>query len=48
MQTADAEHRFLAAFDNSNVLECYRRQDNIVPQQAHTRVRGCDREVRDR
>jgi len=33
-QTADLEHRFLAAFDNSNVLECYRRQESIVPQQA--------------
>ena len=33
-QTADIEHRFLAAFDNSNVLECYRRQESIVPQQA--------------
>lgn len=33
-QTADIEHRFLAAFDNSNVLDCYRRQESIVPQQA--------------
>jgi len=33
-QTADSEQRFLAAFDNSNVLECYRRQESIVPQQA--------------
>ena len=33
-QTADIEHRFLAAFDNSSVLECYRRQESIVPQQA--------------
>ena len=33
-QTADMEHRFLAAFDNSNILECYRRQESIVPQQA--------------
>ncbi|MEQ1850381.1 MAG: PSD1 and planctomycete cytochrome C domain-containing protein [Chthoniobacteraceae bacterium] len=33
-QTADVEHRFLAAFDNSSVLECYRRQESIVPQQA--------------
>lgn len=33
-QSADIEHRFLAAFDNSNVLECYRRQESIVPQQA--------------
>jgi hypothetical protein len=34
VQNADLEHRFLAAFDNSNVLECYRRQESIVPQQA--------------
>ncbi len=33
-QTPDIEHRFLAAFDNSTVLECYRRQESIVPQQA--------------
>ncbi|MEQ1862612.1 MAG: PSD1 and planctomycete cytochrome C domain-containing protein [Chthoniobacteraceae bacterium] len=33
-QTTDIEHRFLAAFDNSNVLECYLRQESIVPQQA--------------
>src|SRR5207249_219333 len=33
-QTANIEHTFLAAFDNSNVLECYRRQESIVPQQA--------------
>jgi hypothetical protein len=33
-QTADVEHPFLAAFDNSSVLECYRRQESIVPQQA--------------
>ena len=34
VQTGDVENRFLAAFDNSNVLECYRRQESIVPQQA--------------
>jgi hypothetical protein len=33
-QTADIEHRFLAAFDNSSVIECYRRAESIVPQQA--------------
>lgn len=33
-QTADVEHRFLATFDNSNVLECYRRGESVVPQQA--------------
>ncbi len=39
-QTADVEHRFLAAFDNSNVLECYRRQESIVPQQALALANG--------
>lgn len=34
VQTPDIEHRFLAAFDNSNVLECYRRQESVAPQQA--------------
>jgi len=34
VQNADTEHRFLAVFDNSNVLECYRRNESIVPQQA--------------
>lgn len=34
VQNADAEHRFLATFDNSNVLECYRRNESVVPQQA--------------
>jgi hypothetical protein len=34
VQTADVEHRFLATFDNSNVLECYRRNESVVPQQA--------------
>ncbi len=34
IQNADAEHRFLATFDNSNVLECYRRNESVVPQQA--------------
>nr|WP_281382934.1 PSD1 and planctomycete cytochrome C domain-containing protein [Prosthecobacter dejongeii] len=33
-QTADTEHRFLAMFDNANVLDCYRREESIVPQQA--------------
>ncbi len=27
-------HRFLDVFDNAKVLECYRRQESIVPQQA--------------
>ena len=34
VQNADTEQRFLATFDNANVLECYRRNDSIVPQQA--------------
>jgi hypothetical protein len=34
VQNADTEHRFLATFDNANVLECYRRNESIVPQQA--------------
>lgn len=34
VQNADEEHRFLATFDNSNVLECYRRNESVVPQQA--------------
>lgn len=34
IQNADVEHRFLATFDNSNVLECYRRNESVVPQQA--------------
>ncbi len=34
IQNADTEHRFLAVFDNSNVLECYRRNESVVPQQA--------------
>jgi len=34
VQNADTEHRLLGTFDNANVLECYRRNDSIVPQQA--------------
>ena len=34
VQSANDEHRFLGAFDNASVLECYRRQESIVPQQA--------------
>jgi hypothetical protein len=40
VQTADVEQRFLAAFDNSNILECYRRQESIVPQQALALANG--------
>lgn len=32
--TAQEEHRFLAMFDNANVLDCYRREESVVPQQA--------------
>jgi hypothetical protein len=28
------EQRFLSVFDNANVLQCYRRTESIVPQQA--------------
>jgi hypothetical protein len=28
------EHRLLSVFDNASVLECYRRAESIVPQQA--------------
>ncbi|MCB1225722.1 MAG: DUF1553 domain-containing protein [Verrucomicrobiales bacterium] len=34
IQNPDTEDRFLGAFDNANVLECYRRNESIVPQQA--------------
>ena len=34
VQSANDEQRFLGAFDNASVLECYRRQESIVPQQA--------------
>lgn len=34
VQTPDTEHRFLGAFDNASVLECYRRNESVVPQQA--------------
>lgn len=27
-------HKFLSIFDDANVLECYRREQSIVPQQA--------------
>ena len=33
-QTGNEEHRFLGTFDNANVLECYRRNESVVPQQA--------------
>ena len=33
-QTAFEQHRFLGGFDNANVLECYRREESVMPQQA--------------
>lgn len=33
-QTANEEHRFLAMFDNASVLDCYRREESVMPQQA--------------
>ena len=32
----DDIHRFHAAFDDANILECYRREESIAPQQALT------------
>lgn len=34
IQNPNTEDRFLGAFDNANVLECYRRNESVVPQQA--------------
>ena len=34
VQTPETEATFLGAFDNVNVLECYRRNESVVPQQA--------------
>jgi hypothetical protein len=33
-QTAFDQHRFLGGFDNANVVECYRREVSVMPQQA--------------
>lgn len=33
-QTAFDQHRFLGGFDNASVLECYRREVSVMPQQA--------------
>ena len=30
----DAEDKFLSMFDNADILQCYRRTESIVPQQA--------------
>jgi Protein of unknown function (DUF1553)/Protein of unknown function (DUF1549)/Planctomycete cytochrome C len=33
-QSPNAEHLFLGVFDNADTLECYRRNESVVPQQA--------------
>ena len=33
-QHGELEDRFLAAFDNASVFECYRRRESVAPQQA--------------
>lgn len=33
-QHGELEDRFLAAFDNASVFECYRRRESVTPQQA--------------
>lgn len=32
--TAFEQHAFLGVFDNANVLDCYRREESVAPQQA--------------
>ena len=34
MHSHNEHNKFLSAFDDANVLECYRRAESIVPQQA--------------
>ena len=34
MHSHNDEHHLLSMFDEASVLECYRRQESIVPQQA--------------
>jgi hypothetical protein len=34
VHSAKDHHRFLSMFDDAKVTECYRRDQNIVPQQA--------------
>ena len=34
MHSHNEHQKFLATFDDASVLECYRRADSIVPQQA--------------
>jgi hypothetical protein len=33
-QSHNEHHKFLSMFDDANVLDCYRRAESIVPQQA--------------
>lgn len=33
-QSPDVEDKFLSLFDNADILQCYRRAESIVPQQA--------------
>lgn len=34
LHSRDAEDKFLTLFDNADILQCYRRSESIVPQQA--------------
>jgi mono/diheme cytochrome c family protein len=34
LHSGDAEDKFLTMFDNADILQCYRRSESIVPQQA--------------
>jgi mono/diheme cytochrome c family protein len=34
LHSRDAEDKFLTMFDNADILQCYRRTESIVPQQA--------------
>jgi len=34
VHSRDAEDKFLTMFDNADILQCYRRSESIVPQQA--------------
>ena len=33
-QSHNEHHKFLSIFDDASVLECYRRSESLVPQQA--------------
>ncbi|HIG27743.1 MAG TPA: DUF1553 domain-containing protein [Verrucomicrobiales bacterium] len=34
LHSRDDQHRFLAIFDNADILNCYRREESIAPQQS--------------